>query len=240
MSWRERTRRLLPYIVTGAVGFLIAYLAMFFFVFKTPVVPRESAVPDVMGLPWNDAARRLEAVGFRADTGEAVYHATAGRGTVLAQKPRSGAVEARGAVIRLDVSMGRRQAQVPRVLGMTSRDAQLALEASGFTVGDIIFVPSESPRGQVLATTPDGGRLASLPTTVRMQASAGPSRVEVPDLVGRPYGEARSMLEQIGLPTGRAIVDAASLGLPGHVIEQQPSARARVRSGASVRLTVAP
>ena len=240
MSWRVRTRRLLPYIVTGAVGFLVAYLVMFFFVFKTPVVPRESAVPDVMGLPWNEAVRRLEAVGFRADTGEQVYHATASRHTVLGMRPRSGSVEARGAVIQLDVSMGRRQATVPRVLGMPSRDAQLALEAAGFTVGDIVLVPSESPRGQVLETVPAGGQTSTLPTVVRVQASAGPSRIEVPDLIGRPYSEARSMLEQIGLTTGRATVDSASLGLPGTVVAQQPSARARVRSGSRVRLTVAP
>ena len=240
MTWRARTRRLLPYIVTGAFGFLLAYLLMFFFVFKTPVVPRESAIPDVMGLPWSDARRRLEAVGFRADSGEVVYHATAARGTVLAQRPRAGTVEARGAVVLLDVSMGRRQARVPAVVGMPSRDAQLALEAAGFTVGDIVFVPSETPRGQVLETNPAGGEMSTLPTTVRMQASAGPSRIEVPDLVGRPYTEARSMLEQIGLSAGRAIVDSTSLGLPGSVVAQQPAARARVRAGSAVRLTVAP
>ena len=240
MSWRVRTRRLLPYIVTGAAGFLVAYLLMFFFVFKTPVVPRESQIPDVMGVPWNEAQRRLEGAGFRADTGESVYHATAARGTVLGQKPRAGSVEATGATVLLDVSMGRRQAQVPNVVGMPSREAQLALEAVGFTVGDIIMVPSETPRGQVLETVPEGGERATLPATVRVQASAGPSRIEVPDLIGRPYPEARSMLEQIGLATGRAVVDSTSLGLPGTVVAQQPNPRQRVRSGSMVRLTIAP
>ena len=96
------------------------------------------------------------------------------------------------------------------------------------------------PEGAARELTPAGGQLATLPATVRMQGSAGPSRIEVPDLVGRPFAEARSMLEQIGLTTGRAIVDSTSLALPGSVVAQQPGARARVRSGSLVRLTVAP
>ena len=52
MSWRDRTRRVLPYVIVGAAGFLLAYLVVFFFVFPAPVVPRENAVPDVMGVPY--------------------------------------------------------------------------------------------------------------------------------------------------------------------------------------------
>lgn len=240
MSWRERTRRLLPYIVTGALGFLLAYLLVFFLVFPGRVVERDAAVPSVVGLQWDDAVRRLESEGFRVGTGEQVYHAVQPKQTVLEQNPRAGSVEPRGARVLLDVSLGQRQARIPRLTGLDVRTAQLALEREGFTTGDVIMEPSEMPRGQVIESVPAEGELATLPAAVRLRASAGPATIEVPELVGRPYPEARAMLEQLGLTTGRAIIDSTVLGTPGMIVSQSPAPRTTVRAGSSVRLTVAP
>ena len=50
MSWRDRTRRLLPYLIVAATGFLAAYLYVFFFVFPSDLLPNDAKVPNVVGL----------------------------------------------------------------------------------------------------------------------------------------------------------------------------------------------
>lgn len=240
MSWRDRTRRLLPYVIVGAAGFLVAYLVVFFFVFPTAVLPREAAVPDVTGVPYQDAVRRLDQSGFRADTGEQTWAGGAGRGTVLAQRPAAGQVEERGALVILDISLGRRQTRVPEVVGLSEREAREVLENEGFTVSEAVAVPSDEPRGQVLAAIPAVGSVINLPAPVRLRTSAGPTSVSVPDVTGRPLAEARAMLEQVGLTSGRATVGRAGAGEPGSVVRQDPAGRQSARAGTAIRLTVAP
>ena len=240
MSWRDRTRRVLPYVIVGAAGFLLAYLVVFFFVFPAPVVPREAAVPDVMGVPFTEARRRLADAGFRADTAEQNWSGTAGRGVVVGQRPPAGEVQERGALVLLDISLGRRQTAVPDVVGMTEREARLALESEGFTVSEAVPEVSDLPRGQVLATIPAVGQVATLPVAVRLRTSAGPSSVAVPDVTGRPLAEARVQLEQVGLTTGRATAGSEGSGAPGTVVRQDPAPGTSVRAGSAVRLTVAP
>ena len=240
MSWRDRTRRVLPYVIVGGAGFLIAYLVVFFFIFPAPVVPSEGPVPDVMGVAYDEAARRLTDAGFRADTAEQTWSGTAGRGVVVGQRPRPGEVQERGALVLLDISLGRRQTPVPDVVGMTEREARVALQAEGFSVSEAAPEVSDLPRGQVIATIPAVGQVATLPAAVRLRTSAGPSSVTVPDVTGRPLAEARSQLEQVGLTTGRAATGDAGSGTSGTIVKQDPAAGTSVRAGSAVRLTVAP
>src|SRR5215210_937023 len=57
MSLRVRVRRSLPYAIAIIGGFLLAYLVVAFFVFPSGVIPRDIKVPNVTGLPFDDAVR---------------------------------------------------------------------------------------------------------------------------------------------------------------------------------------
>ena len=70
MSWRGRSRRALPYLLTAGGAFLIGYLIVFFFVFPTGLVPDDAELPNVVGLYHDDAVRRLRLGGFEATRGE--------------------------------------------------------------------------------------------------------------------------------------------------------------------------
>ena len=65
MSVRSRLRRTLPYAISIIGGFLLAYIIVAFFVFPSGVIPRDIRVPNVTGLPFDDASRRLAERGLR-------------------------------------------------------------------------------------------------------------------------------------------------------------------------------
>ena len=104
MSVRTSLRGALPYAVTIIGGFLIAYLIVAFFVFPSGVVPGEAKVPNVIGLLFDDASKRLAQVGFKAARGDEQYREATPVGTVLAQQPQAGAKEPEGSSITLTVS----------------------------------------------------------------------------------------------------------------------------------------
>lgn len=238
VNWRGATRRFLPYFIAAVGGFLAAYLVVFFFVFPSELLPSDGKVPNVVGLSFEDAARRLDAAGFRHKLGETRYHVTAPKRAVLGQTPPPGSVEAHGAEVVLDVSAGQRTAMVPNVVGLTQQQAQVALENAGFEVGDVTSQRGNAPRGQVLSETPGAGQTLATPSAVALVVSGGPATVTVPDLLGLALPEARSTLEQLGLTLAPARVDSAALEPANTVTGQTPNGGNSVPAGSVVRVTV--
>jgi len=240
VNWRATSRRLLPYAVVAAGGFLLAYLVVAFVVFPPQIVPDDAKVPQVVGLLYDEAVTRLEAAGFKAKTGEERFVELAPKFTVLSQSPPPGATEVRGTEIILDISAGQRQLRVPPVLGLTQALAQDAIEKAGLEVGDVREQESQSARGAVLETSPAVGAAVAPSTRIDMVVSSGPPAVEAPDVVGQSYGAARAMLEQVGLRIGDVTTDSLATGIPQTVISQTPAAGARLAPGTRVSLSIVP
>ena len=240
MNWRASSRRLLPYALVAAGGFLLAYLVVAFLIFPAEILPDDAKVPQVVGLMYDEAVTRLEAAGFKAKTGEERYVELAPKATVLAQSPPPGSSEPRGTEVMLDVSAGQRQLHVPPVLGLTQALAQDAIEKAGLEVGDVTEQESQSARGAVLSASPASGSAVSPSTRVDLVVSSGPPAVNAPDVVGQSYSAARAMLEQVGLRLGDVVTDSLATGIPQTVISQTPAAGARLAPGTRVSLSIVP
>ena len=237
MRWRGRARSLLPYLVTAAAGFALAYLIVALFIFPKQLVSSDTAVPSVIGMSSDEANRRLDEAGFRVTTREQRYHQSAPQGTVLEQTPPAGSREPRGTTIGLDLSRGPRFSEVPHVIGITQSEAERLIGEAGLDRGIVTEVASDAPRGQVLASTPDAGARVALPATVSLSVSAGPGAVEVPDVVGQAVSEARALLQQVGFRV-RTRLDSLSTTPAGIVVQQRPFPGSSTRSGAVITLTV--
>lgn len=237
MRWRGRARSLLPYFVTAAAGFALAYLIVALFIFPKQLVSSDTNVPSVIGMTYDEANKRLDREGFRVSTGEQRYHASAPEGTVLEQSPPAGSREPRGTTISLDLSRGPRFAEVPQVVGMAQSEAERLLTEAGLDRGLVTEQASDEPRGEVLSTTPGAGARVALPASVALEVSTGPGAVEVPDVVGQSMSEARALLQQIGFRV-RTRTDSLSTMPAGVVVEQRPGPGASTRSGAVITITV--
>ncbi|HEY4130212.1 MAG TPA: PASTA domain-containing protein [Gemmatimonadaceae bacterium] len=104
MSTRTALRGSLPYAVAIIGGFLVAYLIVAFAIFPSGVVPGNAKVPNVTGLLFDDAAKRLGSVGFKAARGDAEYREATPANTVLGQDPSAGTKQAEGSTVTLNVS----------------------------------------------------------------------------------------------------------------------------------------
>src|SRR3954463_2802660 len=122
MSVRRRVRRTLPWAIAIIGGFLAAYLIVAFFVFPSGVIPRDIRVPNVTGLAFDDAVRRLAERGLRGVKGEERFHGASPKGTVLEQAPTAGSTDVEGANITLTVSAGQQTAKIPALNGLARAD----------------------------------------------------------------------------------------------------------------------
>ena len=242
MSVRVRLRRSLPYAIAIIGGFLLAYLIVAFLIFPSGVIPRDIQVPNVAGLSFDDAVRRLAERGLRGVKGEERFHAASPKNTVLEQSPSAGSRDVEGASITLTVSAGQQSARVPSLNGMTREDAERALEQAGFDVGEVSERPSNTPAGQVIESNPRAGAETTVPSTVSLIVSAGPTVVLIPSVIGQPVSQARLLLENAGLvvadvrsPGGDPVSDPNWV-----VVATTPASGAQVAAGSRVSIQVNP
>jgi beta-lactam-binding protein with PASTA domain len=217
---------------------------------------RTVTVPRVVGLTEALATAKLDGLGFRTSVSRVV--STKPAGLVVSQEPAQGAKAAKGSVVGINVSQGPPTttettttttttprsggSAVPRVVGMSQREAFSRLEQSGFRV-DSYPVASSRPRGLVVSQRPAGSARAPARTVVRISVALGsgarPLRV-VPDVTGQNEADAKRVLVQVGF-TVRALEAATdTTSRSDVVVDQKPSAGARVRAGSQVLIYLGP
>jgi beta-lactam-binding protein with PASTA domain len=194
-------------------------------------------IPDVRGQPRADALERLRGAGLRAATEtEASEDIPADAATRT--DPGAGTEVERGTTVTLFVSSGRAtgQVEVPAVVGMAREEAQQTVEGAGLVAAFAEEPSSSVAAGLVTRSDPAAGTVVDEGATVTLLISSGPPPLVVPAVVGKPEGEARRLLRQVGL--GAAYGEADSTQPAGTVVSSDPPPGTEVERGSSVRLNV--
>ncbi len=236
MGFRALPRRAFPYLLVAVFGFLAAYVGLFFFAFPADVLPDDARLPNVVGMPYDAAAAAIVKAGFAVVKGETRFHKTTPENVVLQQDPPANSLQRRGVDVMLAVSGGQRNAAVPDVAGLSQQQARIAIENAGFQLGSVMQRTGEQPRGAVIDSDPAAGAALQLPAVVNIAISQGPPTVQVPDLTGRTFSDARSTIEQLGLQVGATTRDTSSFQPENTVLAQNPAPGQTVSAGGRVSL----
>jgi eukaryotic-like serine/threonine-protein kinase len=238
VNWRALPRRAFPYLIAAVGGFLIAYTAVFLFAFPAQVLPDDGILPNVVGKTFEDASALLQKAGFPAQQGDSRFTKNLPANVVLQEDPPAGSRQKRGTTVVLALSAGQKTAEVPVTTNMSQRQARISIENTGLTLGNVSEQLADQPRGLVISSSPPAGTKMDLPGSVDIVLSKGPATVQMPDLYGRTVGEARSMVEQLGLRIAGMSRDTSSLQPENTVIRQLPAAGQAISAGGPVSLTV--
>ncbi len=235
----EQERRRRPWLV--ALGVIVALaalgLAAFFLVRALLPPPTELVrVPEVVGLPEDEAVELLEGAGFQVPEPEQEFDPEVRRGLVISQDPPADERVEEGAEVTLVVSRGPPPEAVPNVVGLPEEEAVETLEAAGFEVGQITPRESDEDEGIVLEQDPEGDEEARPGTAVNLVVSSGPATVAVPEVLCQDLGSAQQEVEDAGFDfvvTGTRFSDECP---PGTVAEQNPAPGTEAQPGSNVRV----
>ena len=197
---------------------------------------RKVTVPDVRHSSLETAARVLQDSGLkvgRVDDPESTNRT----GLVERQRPDAGDVVNAGTSIRLSLGLPP-GVVVPALVGQPLQDAKTALANAGLVSGPLEQLPSDRPSGTVLTQNPQAGDSAARGSAVALGVAVLRPEVLVPDVVGRPLGEAEQMMVEAGLQVDRVDSVRRDQGA-GLVSGQRPPGGAHAPRGAAASLTVA-
>jgi serine/threonine-protein kinase len=114
-------------------------------------------IPDVRGKSEEEALNILKFVGLQP-TPTPQASDTVPKDQAIGTDPPAGTRVQRGAVVRLFMSSGPSEADVPNTIGQTQGAATAALTNAGFSV-IVNFTPAPGSRGIVVSQNPTGGKL---------------------------------------------------------------------------------
>ncbi len=128
---------------------------------------------------------------------------------------------------------------VPKLVGLTEREATAVLESMGLRGEVVAKKPDEEiPEGAVLSAEPPPERLVRESRLIRITLSSGSRWAVVPDVRERAGDRARARLRKAGLAPGREKAVFDSKVPSGHVVGQVPDSGEQVSKGMGIDLLV--
>lgn len=195
-------------------------------------------VPNFVGMAYEKACLKAEKKGLTVERKD-IYKADVDAGDVAQQTPEKGERVNKGDTIVLYVSSGAGDIQVPNIVGMRKSKAEEALAEMGLEIGNVEYVTSDKPIGEVIEQSPKDGEMVGADTKIDVKVSQGSDSEEVkmPDLKLKTQEEASLMLEDLGLEA--KFIDGYSDTVPvGSVIDQGIAADTMVQTGSQVAITI--
>ena len=188
----------------------------------------EVRTPDLRGKTVDDARGLAAQFNLSVVIDTLRYSTEFPSNTVMSQYPLEGSLVKPMRRIHLDVSQGSRPIEMPDVVGLSRRDAELRVKDAGLGVSATPWVRSNSFKRYVVAgQNPPAGEFVGEDTEVTLYISNGEPEINVvmPNLIDLSLSAARDTLRTTGFDLNRLgvnYVDEENM-LPETVIDQYPS-----------------
>lgn len=220
----------------GLMG-LVAY-------FTIGLVIRSSSeieVPELVGMDIVNALQRMEGRELKIRIAGFEYSENLPQNRVLFQDPEPGHVVKAGREIRLVLSRGEEDAQIPDLKGLRWEEAVSVLDRKELGLGKRSLLYHENvAMGHVIATDPPFGSWIPKKSAVNFLVSLGkrPVMLLMPDLRGMRPEEMMELLSKMGLRvTDIQSADKADVPL-NRVAEQFPAAGSAIPIRSGVRVVI--
>ena len=198
--------------------------------------------PNIVGKSLEEAIAQLEAQGLKIEVDLELQSSEHAAGTILSQTPDAGASIKSGQTIKVNISRGVVNGEVPSVIGKSVSNARTTIETYHFTVGSITQEISETvPRGCVISQSPVAGTPMEAGSVVNLVVSHG-SQQEVSlsqfNVEGMSLDAAKKAIEDLGLVLGE-VTPLEDANLPEDtVISQSPTPGMPLNEGDTIDLVV--
>ena len=206
---------------------------------------REVAIPNFRGMSPGEAERVAFEHGLELSRSDRFYSATIPAGRIVSQQPEPGTHVRRGWHVQAAESLGPQLIEIPTVIGLSPRAAEINIRRRGLEMGLAAELPTAdaAPLAIIAQTPSPGAQGVASPRISLLYAVAPPDPAyAMPDLSGMTLAEATALINSSGLktysistaPTSNPVSSSAAV-----VMSQTPAPGNRVTPGTHVSLPLA-
>ncbi len=198
-----------------------------------------SKMPNLSGLSESDALIALNRVNLGMNKSYENSNQIQ-KGYVISQEFAADSEVKKNTSVKVVISLGPDQFQVPDVLNLKEADAITMLESYQLHVSTEYKYHDTVIKGNVISSDPSHSTMVSQGDTIVLNVSMGPEFVNVimPDLRNLTEAEARFKLESNGLIVGKVESAHSSEIAEGHVISQSLEKGGTVKQGTTIDFVI--
>lgn len=228
------------------IGSLIGLGALFLLLLDFVIMPAYTnydegvSVPDVSQVSLEEAQQRLTSYGLRYEVAERRSSSGYPANYVIDQTPAAADIVKPNRKIYLTVNtVTNPKVEVPKVVNLSKRNAEIQLENYGLSVGTISYESSRF-RNSVLRQSIPPGEIVPKGTQVDLAISdgLGEKMVEIPNIIGLRLSEAQLKLQEAGLRVGEIRFQPNKEFEPNVILDYEPK-KDQVVEGETLKLIVA-
>lgn len=245
------------FLVNVAAALVLLGLVLFGTMWMLGFITRHGEyerVPSVLGKSLPDAIRLLEEKGFGVEVSDSLWDEQQAPLAVLKQLPAGEEMVKAKRIIYLSINRSQPpMVEMPNLVGLSFRNAELYLRQLGLKLGDTLRKP-DIAKDAVLeqlyggAVVKPGTKLFQGSTIAFVLGSGiSTNEIEIPQLIGLSFAEAKALLQGLGINVGALLVDAGVSDTaaafvykhnPPHVLLQQVAGmqQNKIRPGQSIDL----
>lgn len=234
-------------LIIAIVIFLLIGKVMGWFKFgeeKTTAVTQEEVTEkvmiDVMGIAEDAAKTLLDKEGFTAYEIVHELNIDVQEGYVFEQSIKAGEIIPVDEPIKIKVSSGAEEIDVPDVKGLSDKQAKILLEDAGFKVVHSFEFSDSVEKDIIISQSPEGGAKAPAGSTVNIVVSNGNEikLTTVPNITNIPESEAIKALYDAKLAPGNVTKENSDTIPQGSVIRQTVAANSEAEEGTKIDYVV--
>lgn len=196
----------------------LVFLMLFLFILSLDWITKHgesNTVPAVTGKTLKDVSSLLERKGFEVVVQDSVFYDSIPPGMVLRQVPEADEVVKVNRTVYVTINRFiAPDVEVPKLNGLSYRNAEMVIRNLGLHVGDTTF-RTDFAKNTVLEVLQNGrtvltGSKIKMGTTLDLVIGSGigDEAILVPKLMGLTYEEARALLDAQGIILGAPVFNA--------------------------------
>jgi len=206
-----------PLWVNIVAGIVLLFLLLFLFLGSLALLTQHGKtmkIPSVTGLSFADAKKSLETSGFSVQVQDSVYSDTMPPLRVVRQFPEADNLVKVNRTVYLTINRSEAPfIQMPNLVSMSFRNAEMILRQYGLRLEDTVFKPSFA-KNSVLEQIYKGESIKpgeqihqGSAITLVLGSGIGGIGFVVPDLFGLTYEQAKNRLDSMSLTFGAVVPD---------------------------------
>lgn len=238
----EKTKKATTaFIIGGGAVILVAAIVVLGIVlgwFGGGAKPIE--VPAFAGKTLEEAQQEAEALGLKVEKGEEFYSADQEAGLITTQEPTAGSEVSEGKTIIVNISKGKKDGVMPKVVGKDLEEGRAELEALGFGISLVREVTDSKPKNTIIRQSIDAGQSAPDGTMIEVEVSNGKGKemVKMPNIIGKTPDEANALLANEGLAAAVPVFEETTEIAQNLVFWQQYPEGTELEKGTEVQYKV--
>ncbi len=200
---------------------------------------KEIEAPNFKNMTLEEAKDAAKEYNIKVKKGDEVISEEVEKGKIVSQDPKAGEMVKEGGTIKVNISIGLGDGDIPDLTGKMQNELEAYLKAAGFSLGSVTSEPGQEPQGTVIRQNPAAGTKAEKGTAINVVVSDGSkAKAIMPFVTGMTLGDASSAIANAGLKVGNVTYDYSDTYANGEVMWQQFEGNAQKERGTSVKLIV--